>query len=344
MPFDSDLSIDASRFHPESVSDETRKINAFLTDITIRSPRWYEVGIVKYRQMHEAGETPLPAPVYLPEAEDATVPSRDADRLIPLRVYRPDNGAPSQGLLLHFHGGGFVLASHKHFDSTLQMYANRCQVIAISVGYRLAPENPYPAGMYDCLDAAEYLIDHGEEEHGAPLRFLAGESAGGCLAALTAFHLMRSRASHRLAGVILPYGEFDVSLSLPKVMSFTEPLMINFAALQRFNDAYAPGMSTAGRKHPRVSPLYEDMQALAAASPHQSLPPALFLCGTEDPLLDDTLLMSAKWIIANGEAVVRVFSGAPHGFTLLAGTRMAEEAAELIVQFVQEKLAAAVAY
>ncbi len=226
-------------------------------------------------------------------------------------------------------------------DKTLQRYANNCQLTAISVGYRLAPEEPYPAGIHDCFDAAEYLVDLGKAEYGADLLFLGGESAGGCLTALTAFHLMRSRPTHKLAGLILPFGEFDLTLNLPQVSSYTRPLVVNLAALEHFNDAYVPGMSIAERRSASISPLYEDMQALALSSPNQSLPPALFLCGTEDALLDDTLLMSIKWMIVGGEAVVKIYPGAPHGFTVFPGVKVTEEAAAVTVEFVQEKLGAA---
>ena len=222
-------------------------------------------------------------------------------------------------------------------DNFLRMYADKCQVTAISVGYRHAPEDPYPAGAHDCIDAAEYLVDHAEKEYGAPLRFIAGESAGGCLTALTAFELMRSRPSHRLSGLIYHYGEFDLSLELPSVISYTKPLVVNRDDLEQFNSAYVPGMSPAERRHPGVSPLYEDMVSLAAASPIKSLPPALFICGTEDPLLDDTLLMSAKWTVG-GEAIVKIYPGACHGFTIAPGLPVAEEALDVTVRFVREKL------
>lgn len=113
MPITSDLSLNAARFHPSSVRDETKEINTFLEDITAKGPRWHEVGTAKYRQMRETGETPLPVPVYLLAARDAALPSREAGRDIPVRVYAPDNGQPSKGIFLHFHGGGFVLATHK---------------------------------------------------------------------------------------------------------------------------------------------------------------------------------------------------------------------------------------
>lgn len=233
---------------------------------------------------------------------------------------------------------GFVMTISS--DNTLRMYANACQLTAVSVGYRLAPEEPYPAGKHDCFDAAEYLVDHAERDYGAKLLFVGGESSGGCLTALTAFHLMRSRSAHKLAGLIFSYGEFDLTLGLPQLFSYKRPLVVNAAVLQRFNDAYVPGMSIAERRDASVSPLYEDMQALASSSSNNSLPPALFLCGSEDPLLDDTLLMSMKWMIAGGEAVVKIYPGAPHGFTVFSGIKVAEEAAAVTTQFVQEKLAA----
>ncbi|KAK2879990.1 hypothetical protein FQN49_000683 [Arthroderma sp. PD_2] len=338
MPIKSDFTIDATKFHPNNVSEETKKMNAFLETVTENGPKWHEVGVETYREMRETGETPLPVPVYLPDAQDATLPSREAGREIPLRVIRPDNGLPSKGVFLHFHGGGFILGTHKHSDTSLKMYADQCQVTAISVGYRLAPEDPYPAAVHDCIDAAEYLVDHAEQDYGAKLTLVGGESSGGCLAALTVFRLMRSRPNHQLAGLILPYAWFDISLSLPKMTSSTKQIVINLKAMQQFGNAYAPNMSSEERRHPSMSPLYEDMQTLALESHSKSLPPALFLCGTEDPLLDDTLLMSTKWAIAGGESILKIYPGAPHGFNVFPGVKVAADGKADILRFMQGKL------
>lgn len=113
MPVISDITIETSKFHPENVTEATKQAAALLESITSNGPRWWEVGITKYREMRELGQTPLPVPVYLPGAIDSSVPSREAGREIPIRVYKPDNGQPSKGVFLHFHGGGFVLATHK---------------------------------------------------------------------------------------------------------------------------------------------------------------------------------------------------------------------------------------
>jgi acetyl esterase/lipase len=113
MPLRSDIVLDASKFAPSAVDEGTKKLNGLLEHVTAAGPHWYEVGVAKYREMRETGETPLPVPVYLAEAKDATIPSREKGRDIPLRVYMPDNGEPSKGIFLHFHGGGFIMGSHK---------------------------------------------------------------------------------------------------------------------------------------------------------------------------------------------------------------------------------------
>jgi acetyl esterase/lipase len=196
------------------------------------------------------------------------------------------------------------------------------------VGYRLAPEHPFPAATNDCIDVAQYLVDHGEERFGQRLRFLVGHSAGSCLAAVTVFALMRSRPQHQLAGFLSHFGQFDVTLGLPYVSSYNKPLMINARELRHFADAYTPGMT----------PLYEDMQSLAAALPTAALPPAVFHIGTDDPLLDDNILMSAKWQMTGSEGILKIYPGEPHGFTLLGGNA-ATDCAAVDVRFVSERLA-----
>ncbi|KAK2754523.1 hypothetical protein FQN54_006924 [Arachnomyces sp. PD_36] len=342
MPLTSDISLNSTKFHPDSVSDETNKLNAYITNLLDGAPHWKDVGAPKFREMVEAGETPFPQPVYLPEAKDATIPSRDKGRDVPLRVYKPDNGEPSRGVFLHAHGGGFILVSHRHSDWVLKFLANKCQMTVISVGYRLAPEDPFPAGINDCVDAAEYLVDHAEEEYGSKLAIIGGDSAGGNLSALTALQLMRSRPAHQLAGLVLEYGYYDLTLNLPGPSQFTKPLVLTLQDLQGMNELYTPGMSLVDRRNPLMSPLYEDLRALAASVPSKSLPSALFLCGTEDALLDDSVMMSVKWMMASGEAVLKVYPGAPHGFLTIPGFAVAEEAKADIVQYIQEKLESAV--
>jgi len=337
MGLTNDIVVDASKFDPSKTTDESKGILDFIQTLTANAPKWNEVGPAKYRAMRDTGETPLPPRVFLPGAKDIPLPSRDADRTIPVRIYTPDNGQPSRGILLHLHGGGFVLGTHQDQDAGLQRYANTCQLTALSVGYRLAPEDPWPAAVHDVFDVATHLVDNGGALFGAPLLIIIGHSAGGLLAAQAAFHLIRERPAHRLAGVIFLYGWYDVTLNLPSMQDFHRDLIINTESMRGFAEAYTPGMTIEERRSPLVSPLYDDMPGLAKAAPGGTLPPALFLCGTADPLLDDTVLMSAKWMASGSEATVRIFNGAPHGFTIVPGYSAGAEAEEATLEFINAK-------
>ncbi|KAK2798888.1 hypothetical protein FQN51_007250 [Onygenales sp. PD_10] len=235
-----------------------------------------------------------------------------------------------------------------HTDSTLKKFADATNLVAISVGYRLAPENPFPAGPEDCFDVAEWLIKNGNSEFGADLKFIGGEpqekdtgslngartlhfhcftfehisnikttnqSAGGHLSMLTVQHLLTHgdpTISHfPFKGLLLNYGAYDLSLP-PSAINFRfEPkLIFDHESILYFVNAAIPDKST-NLKHPSISPLYFNFSSL---SPDKKLPPAFFACGTQDPLLDDTLFMSVKWQTAGGETVTRIIPGAPHAY------------------------------
>ena len=220
----------------------------------------------------------------------------------------------------------------------LKTFANGYEFTAISVGYRLAPENPFPAGINDCVDVAEHLTDNAPTAFGAPLRVIGGASAGGNYAALTTFQLMRSRPQHRLDAVLLINGMYDLTLNLPSTVESKPSVFIDREMLEHFIEAHSPGASVEARRNPLMSPLYEDVQKLARESPFGTLPPALFTCGTADPLLDDSLMMSVKWMATGSEAVIRLYPGAPHMFSALRGFKVADDAASTTMAFLKEKL------
>lgn len=82
----------------------------------------------------------------------------------------------------------------------LQRYATSSSLTVISIGYRLAPEDPYPAGNEDCFDAAEYLVDNAEKEYGLTLMFMGGDSAGAHLSVLTCYQLLETRPGFAFTG------------------------------------------------------------------------------------------------------------------------------------------------
>lgn len=121
-------------------------------------------------------ETPLPRPPVLESGIDMIVTSRDDGRSIPLRVFLPKPGKDAvRGTFLHIHGGGWVLQSEKYQDGLLDFMAQKAGLAAVSVGYRLAPEHPFPAPVNDCEDVCDWLLKNAEKEFGGVLRFIGGE-------------------------------------------------------------------------------------------------------------------------------------------------------------------------
>lgn len=179
------------------------------------------------------GETPFPKPVVLPTGTNTTLPSRDPSRQIPCRTFHPTPGTAPKAVFLHIHGGGWVLQSEAYQDLMLDWIAQNCNLTVISVGYRLAPENPYPAGNDDCQDAAEWLVEHAEETYGAKLGFMGGDSAGAHLSVVTCFRLLRTRPEFAFKALVLNFGCFDLAGFLPQAHLFDTPLILTKDIMDR---------------------------------------------------------------------------------------------------------------
>lgn len=107
---------------------------------------------------------------------------------IPVRLYIPSTEEPLPApALVYYHGGGFVAGDLETCDTLARALANRARCIVVSVAYRLAPENPYPAGNDDAWAALTWVAEHGSEIGADPQRLaVGGDSSGGLLAAWVA--------------------------------------------------------------------------------------------------------------------------------------------------------------
>jgi acetyl esterase len=288
----------------KSQVDETRAFNAQLQQVLSTQPSLHTEAPAATRAARREGRSVFPAPVFHPQARDVQIPTRQGTILG--RVLAPDGAAT--GVYLHIHGGGWVLGDHDMQDALAWELVQATGMIAVSVGYRLAPEHPYPAGPDDCEDAARWLLDRGARDLDAPARYtIGGESAGAHLAVVTLLRL-RDRYSIRgaFAGANLIYGVYDLSMT-PSQRNWGERnLILSTPIMQWFGDQYLGNRDMEGRRDPDISPLYADLH---------DMPPALFEVGTADPLLDDTLFMEARWRSAGGATQLHVYEEAAHGFT-----------------------------
>ncbi|MDQ3107582.1 MAG: alpha/beta hydrolase [Actinomycetota bacterium] len=287
----------------EDVRTEARTFNAALEELLAGGPSVHTVDPVETRLARAEGRGTFPAPVMLPEGRDVLVPGPGGD--ITVRTFVPPGEV--RGVYLHLHGGGWVLGSAHQQDVALWRLANEASVAVASVDYRLAPEHPFPAGPDDCEAAALWLVDGGGAASlGAPANFvIGGESAGGHLAALT---MLRLRDRHGLTPFVaanLVYGAFDLAMTPSQRNWGDRNLVLSTPIMAWFYDCFLPARSAEQRRAPEVSPLHADLSGLC---------PALFSVGALDPLLDDSLLMSARWRHAGNDATLRVYPEAVHGF------------------------------
>ena len=154
------LILDKETFLDESIDPETKALNARIQETLSAFPPTYTLPPQVIRDSRERGEGLWPTN-RLEEVKDRLIPGPDGEVL--LRIYVPEK---IRAVYLHIHGGGFMLGRAHHSDVPCFRIANACEVATVSVDYRLAPENPYPAGLDDCQTAALWLIEHMQEEFG----------------------------------------------------------------------------------------------------------------------------------------------------------------------------------
>ena len=318
---DERVGLNGELFSPEAVDEETAKFNEKLEALLATMPPTYTMTPQQIREGIELGKSFMGPIKRLDEGQDRVV--KGPDRNVPIRVFMPDK---VQGVYLHIHGGGFVLGRPYHYDEALSATSKRSNVAVVSVDYRLAPEDPYPAGADDCETVAVWLIKNAKTEFGSERIVIGGESAGANLSAVT---LLRMRDRHGFTGFLganLVFGCYDISMT-PSQRNWGERnLIISTPMINYFNSHYVPHVEKWD--DPDISPLYADLS---------KMPPALFTVGTLDPLLDDTLFMHARWLAAGNQAELAVYPGGTHVFNAFP-IKLAEKANERMYKFINNRV------
>jgi acetyl esterase len=225
------------------------------------------------------------------------------------RVSTPDGGslgvrvlsvAQPRGVLVYYHGGGWVIGTLDEFDHLGRLLANRTGCTIVLVDYRLAPEHRYPTAAEDAWTALRWVADQGLAD--GPL-IVAGDSAGGNLSAIVA---QRAKAEGgpaiALQVLVCPVTDCDVDNST--YLDPTNQLMLSRASMIWFWDHYAPDSSD--RVRPDASPLRaEDLSGL---------PPAVVVTAEHDPLRQEGEAYAERLRDAGVKVESQRFSGQMHGF------------------------------
>ncbi|MGV9322008.1 alpha/beta hydrolase [Streptomyces sp. NPDC003660] len=242
----------------------------------------------------------------LDRVERLTLPARSGE--LRARLYHPDGTPPSpvpRPVLVYLHGGGFVLGTLDGVDEVCRAIAARSGWAVFSLEYRLAPENPYPAALDDCLDAFAWLrraaTGLGCDPHTIAV---GGDSAGGNLAAALCLKL-RDLGLARPVSQVLVYPAVDDAFATPSWTEFADAPLLTSADARWFWEQY-------------LGPDHGDEVDHYAAPMHaeslRDLPPALVLTAEVDPLRDDAELYAERLRRDGVEVTLTRCAGVFHGF------------------------------
>ena len=244
-------------------------------------------------------------PITLEFADISTIVAATPEGEVTLRVYRA-NEDPS-GIIAYIHGGAFFLGSLDTHDHVARALAHASGCTVVSVGYRLAPENPYPSGLRDCYGAVRWIIDHPAVVgwDGSTLA-IVGDSSGGTLAAAVTA-LAHDDGIDAITHQVLLYPSLDLDFDEDRYASLRENAVgygLETAGLKPFNAFYLD--SGADPADPLVSPIKR--------TDLSGLPAALVITAEHDPLRDEGELYGARLSEAGVAATVIRYAGATHGF------------------------------
>jgi acetyl esterase len=237
---------------------------------------------------------------------------------IPIRVYAPFGVGPFP-LTVYFHGGGFVLGNLDSHDHACRHLCLASGGVVMAVDYRLAPEHMFPAAPEDCLAATRWAAEHAAELGIDARRIaLAGDSAGGNLAAVTAIRI-RDEGGPKLCGQVLNCPTVDHDMSLPSYRDNAEGYFLTLDGMKWFEDLYLRNSEDA--VHPFASPL--------RAESLRGLPPAYVLTAHYDPLRDEAEIYADKLTAAGVPATRKRYGNMLHDFPCLLLYVVPEAAEEL---------------
>jgi acetyl esterase len=244
---------------------------------------------------------------------DRTVPGAPGAPEVLVRTYERDGGGNGSAVI-YIHGGGFTVGSVDTEQGSAVAIAREVGALVISVSYRLAPEDPFPAGLDDCFASHAWVHEHADELGVDPARVaVVGNSAGGGLAAGLAL-MVRDRGAPQLCFQFLGIPELDDRLETPSMTSFVDtPLFNRPAAVASWNHYLGDD--------PGDVSIYA---APARATDLSGLPPAYISTMEFDPLRDEGVLYGLALLQAGVSCELHNYPGAFHGAVMLATSDVAK--------------------
>lgn len=277
------------------VRPDTAAFLQFLNSQT--GPKMHEIPVADARGMMLAMRHVADAEVgELAVKRDLSIPGPAGD--IPARLYDARAERTPGLAMVFYHGGGFVIGDIDSHEPYCAEAARQLDMPVISIDYRLAPENPFPAAPEDCEAATRWIADN------IPCTglILSGDSAGGNLTVVTAMALRDAPASKPVVAQYPIYPAVAEHEPWPSYEKFKQGYLLTEDSMDFFMSSYAGDGSW------RVEPLHRDLSGM---------PPAVVITAGLDPLRDQGRAYAARLIEAGVRTTYIEASGNIHGFICL---------------------------
>lgn len=263
-------------------------------------------------------------------ADDHLIPGPDGD--LRVRIYRPHGDNGSCPAVVFCHGGGFVLCDLDSHDSFCRAMSRHTGTVVVSVDYRLAPEHRAPAAAEDAFAAWCWVMSHADALGVDPARVLiAGDSAGGNLAAVTAL-TCRERGAAMPAGQVLVYPVIEPFFDTESYRKYATGYVNTRDAMKYYWQLYLDDQL----------PSPEWLVAPARAESHKGLPPAIVVTAAFDVLQSEGVTYVQRLRAANVPVVHRDYPGLFHGFLTIMLFSAGAASRELLWVDMRELLSVAV--
>lgn len=220
---------------------------------------------------------------------------------IPVRVYTPQGNGPFP-VVVYYHGGGFVIADLDTYDASCRALCKQANAVVVSVDYRQAPENKFPAAVDDAFAAYQWVVSNPNKVKGNGKVAVAGESAGGNLATVVS---MLAKQNNVQAPVfqLLVYPLVDNNTDTESYKEHATAKPLNKAMMMWFFQNYLDDPKSGN--DPRVSPMKGDLSGL---------PPAMVITAQIDPLRSEGKAYADKLKSAGVEVQYKNYEGVTHEF------------------------------
>jgi acetyl esterase len=248
---------------------------------------------------------------------------------VPVRIYTPDDGNEFP-LIIYSHGGSWISGNIDEYDNICRKISKKSNAIVVSVNYRLAPEDPFPAGLNDVYNVLQWVYKNAESINGDASRIcVVGDSAGANLSAVVS-QMAREKGGPHITSQVLIYPSTNIyKLNTKSWSYFGMDYNLTRENSNKFISLYTPKLED--RKNAYASPLL--------AGNFRDLPDTLIITAEFDPLRDEGEDYGNKLKDAGVNVTVTRYKGVTHGFVSMEKiTKKDDEALNEISTYLQKQL------